>query len=56
MTIINNESEGVYTADRKADICLLVEECLDEHATVFDNDGFQIPADELLRELYAENR
>lgn len=56
MTIINNESEEVYTADRKADICLLVEECLDEHVAVFDNDGFQIPADELLRELYAGNR
>lgn len=56
MTIINNESEGVYTADRKADIRLLVENYLDEHVTVFDNDGFQIPADELLRGLYAGNR
>lgn len=56
MTIINNESEEVYTADRKSDVCLLIENYLDEHVTVFDNDGFQIPADELLRELYAENR
>ena len=56
MTIINNESEEVYTADRKADICLLVENYLDEHVAVFDNDGFQVPADELLRGLYAENR
>lgn len=55
MTIINNESEKVYTADGKADIRLLVEECLDEHVAVFYNDGFQVPADELLRGLYAEN-
>ena len=56
MTIINNESEEVYTDDRKEDIRLLVENYLDEHVTVFDNDGFQIPADELLRGLYAGNR
>lgn len=56
MTIINNESEEVYTADRKPDVCLLIENYLDEHVTVFDNDGFQIPADELLRGLYAGNR
>ena len=55
MTIINNESEKVYTADRKAGMCLLVENCLDEYVTIFDNDGFQLSANKVLKELYAEN-